>query len=158
MKRLYIETLDKIRASDEAKAETVARMREKLAEKKNSVRSLRKKRLTAVASAVCVVVLWIAVPLGILRAGSRDEPGTGTQTPPDIGVYTLGRTYTREDGSSVTFTGIRVENNLTVNGTEHRGIYLIMTGIFDFGQFSFYTNESIASLFNEDIGEDTVLP
>mgnify|MGYP000000199885 CR=1 FL=1 len=34
MKRIYKETLDKIRASDEAKSETVARMREKLAEKK----------------------------------------------------------------------------------------------------------------------------
>ena len=112
MKRIYKETLDKIRASDEAKSETVARMREKLAEKKIPFAPSAKKRLTAVASAVCVVVLCIAVPLGILRAGSRDEPGTGTQTPPDIGVYTLGRTYTREDGSSVTFTGIRGETIL----------------------------------------------
>lgn len=112
MKRLYIETLDKIRASDEAKAETVARMREKLAEKKNSVRSLRKKRLTAVASAVCVVVLWIAVPPGILRAGSRDEPGTVPKRLPISAYIRSGGPIRERNGSSVTFTGIRVENNL----------------------------------------------
>lgn len=154
MKRIYRETLDKITASDAMKAETIARMQEK-AQKKKPALPFRKKLSLAITVAACVLCLCIAVPLAVHYAKLPRNPGT--TTPPKIGVYALGQTYTREDGGSVTFTGIRVENDLTVNGAAYRGNYLILTGTFDFEQFSFYTNESIASLFNEDIGEDTVL-
>lgn len=157
MKQIYKETLSKIKASDEAKSETIARMQEKLEKKKSPALSFRKKLSLAVTSIVCVLCICIAIPLLVHYTNLTDNPGTGTTTPPNIGVYSIGQTYTREDGSSVTFTNIRVENNLTVNGTTARGIYLIITGTFDFEQFAFYTNESIATLFNEDIGEDTVL-
>lgn len=156
MKKIYKETMSKIKASDAIKAEMIARMQEKKADK-NAYAPLARKRLAlAITSAIFVICLCISIPL-IVHYTDIENGNTGTLTPPSIDVYQIRQTYNREDGASATFTDVRVENNLTINGIAYRGIYLIITGSFDFAQFAFFTNESLATLFNEDIGEDIIL-
>ena len=160
MKNEYKSAMDKIHASEEVKQETIRRMQEAGAAAPDTPpkKRLSKGKLSVLlASVACIVCLCIVLPL-VLHNDAAPDPGINVGDPQQNDIIGLNERYTDADGNTLGFSGIAVQNGITVHDTVYDGYYLVLSGAIDFDTYALFTAESSLTFFDLDTGQTTLLP
>lgn len=140
--REYREAISEIKVSEETKQDIYKTLVAQADEVKTA-RQTQCKKYAAIMACALVFICVMGIPFVCLLVPSF----SGLSDVPSYGLDTL---YVREDGSSVVFDEVSVSNNLTVDGKEISGKFLILSGLFDFHSFSVDTQNDVVMFYEQE--------